>query len=557
MITKMWTQRRTTWIAIGAGAVILTLGSWFITGWERRQLPPHEKARSDQNQTKQEERGPQEMSPSEVIGPAQAYAMVTPTKQQLIGVTTAVLELRPLETTVRAVGRIEYNEERIAHVNLRISGWVEDLFIDYTGQLVRKGQPLFTLYSQDLVATQDEFLLALKARNKVKDSPVPEVHKHTEELIEASRDRLHLWGLTDQQIEEIARRGKANTYLTIYSPVTGYVIEKKVFKGMYVQPETRLYSIADLSLVWMNAEVYEFELPFVKVGQRTAITFTGYPGEQFHGRVSYIYPYLNEEARTIKVRVEIPNPELRLKPEMYGTAQIKVNRGTRLAVPESAVLDSGARQLVFLVRGGGLFEPRTVQLGPKIGGYYEVQEGLDAGDKVVTSGNFLIDSESKLMAATDMMGSLGMGGIQMEQAKMGQMDMGGMPMGRTQPEKTKEMKAPGEKKADGLTFALSTEPASPRIGENLIRITVRDEAGKPIANAKVQLTYTMPMPGMMPATVPMKAGKDGAYEAKANLGMGGQWDLTVTVQPTGQSEVKETFSVIAGGGRGMSGMQGM
>lgn len=549
--------RRIRWVLIALG-ILLLIGGLVLLTEPRRKEDVATKDTSKPGGHADQSGDPGAGSSDTPGDTAQAYAMVSRARQQLIGVTTAVLEPRPLETTVRAVGRVEYNEERIAHVNLRISGWVEDLFIDYTGQLVRKGQPLFTLYSPDLVATQDEFLLALKARNKVKDSPVPEVHKQAEELVEASRDRLHLWTLTDQQIQEIARRGKANTYLTIYSPVTGYVIDKKVFKGMYVQPETRLYSIADLSLVWMNAEVYEFEVPFVKVGQLTAITFTGYPGEEFHGRISYIYPYLNEEARTIKVRVEIPNPGLRLKPEMYGTAQIKVNRGTRLAVPEAAVLDSGARQLVFLVRGEGLFEPRTVKLGPKIGGYYEVQEGLDAGDKVVTSGNFLIDSESKLMAATNMMGSLGMGGIQMEQAKMGQMDMGGMPMGGTQPEKGKERaKAPGEKKAGGLTFALSTEPASPRIGENLIRITVKDEAGKPIANAKVQLTYTMPMPGMMPATVPMKAGKDGAYEAKVNLGMGGQWDLTVTVQPAGQSEVKETFSVTAGGGGGMSGMQGM
>jgi Cu(I)/Ag(I) efflux system membrane fusion protein len=242
---------------------------------------------------------------------------------------------------------------------------------------------------------------------------------------------------------------------------------------------------------------------------------------------------------------------------MYGTAQIKVNRGTRLAVPEAAVLDSGTRQLVFLVRGEGLFEPRTVKLGPKIGGYYEIQEGLQVGDKVVTSGNFLIDSESKLMAATNMMGSLGMAGIKMEQAQMGQMDMGGMPMGETA-EKTKQTeKTSRERTAGGLTVMLLTEPATPRIGDNVIRLIVKDAGGKSVSNATVQLTYTMPMPGMMPATVPMKLGKDGAYEAKVNLGMGGQWDLMVMVQRTGQAEVKETFSVTAGGGVGMSGMQGM
>jgi Cu(I)/Ag(I) efflux system membrane fusion protein len=287
---------------------------------------------------------------------------------------------------------------------------------------VQKGQPLFTLYSPDLVATQDEFLLALRGRDTLKDSPLPEVREQAERLLAASRDRLRLWTLTDAQIDEIARRGKAQTYLTIYAPVTGHVIEKTVFKGMFVQPETRVYSIADLSVVWMNAEIYEFEVPFVERGQLVEATVVAYPGQSFHGRVSYIYPYLNPEARTVKVRVEMPNPKLILKPEMYGTAQIRVNRGVRLALPESALLDSGTRQIVFLARAEGLFEPRDVKVGPKIGGFYEVQEGLQPGDRVVTSGNFLIDSESKLMSATNMMGSLGMGGIRMEQAEMGKME---------------------------------------------------------------------------------------------------------------------------------------
>jgi Cu(I)/Ag(I) efflux system membrane fusion protein len=435
---------------------------------------------------------------------------------------------------------------------------VEELFVDYTGQVVHKGQPLFTLYSPDLVASQDEYLLALRTQAKVKDSPLAEVHEQAEHMVDAARDRLRLWTVSDQQLDELARRGKAKTAIPIYSPFSGYVTEKKVFRGMFVEPGMRLYTIADLSTVWVNAEIYEFEVPFVKVDQQAAITFSSYPGQPFYGRVSYIYPYLNEQARTVKVRVELPNPGLRLKPEMYGDVLLKINRGNQVAVPEQAVLDSGTRKQVFLVRGEGLFEPREVKVGPKIGAFYEVQEGIEAGDRVVTSGNFLIDSESKLMAAMDMMGSLGMGGIKMEQAKMGQMDMGGMPMGETQPEKTTQMaKASGDKKAGGLTLALSTEPASPRIGENLIRVTLKGEGGNLVVNATVQLTYTMPMPGMMPATVPMKPGKDGAYEAKVNLGMGGRWDLTVTVQRAGEADVKETFPVTAGSGGGMSGMQGM
>ena len=479
---------------------------------------------------------------------SQAFAMVTSGKQQLIGVKTAVVEKHALDTTIRAVGRVDYDEQRITHVNLRISGWVEKLFVDYTGQVVHKGQPLFTVYSPELLSTQDEYLLALRTQQKLKDSPLPDVHEQAEELVQASRERLRLWMVSDQQLNELARRGKADSSLTIASQHTGYVIDKNVFKGMFVEPQTRLYTIADLSTVWMNADIYEYEVPFIKVGQTGKVTFTAYPGQPFYGRVSFIYPYLNPESRTVKVRLELPNPEMHLKPEMYGDVEIHINRGYQVAIPDQAVLDSGTRKMVFLVRGKGLFEPREVKVGSKIGSLYEVQEGLEVGDRIVTSGNFLVDSESKLMASKDMMGSLGMGGIRMEQAQMGKMDMGDMPMGAQSGTTKQPAKAAVEKKLGNVTLTWATVPASPRIGENIIRVTVKGEDGKPVAEAKVQLTYTMPMPGMLPATVPMNRGKDGTYEAKVNLGMGGQWDLTITVQRPGQTEIKQSFSVTAGRG---------
>jgi Cu(I)/Ag(I) efflux system membrane fusion protein len=477
-------------------------------------------------------------------------------KQQLIGVKTMLVEKRPMESVIRAVGRVDYDEQRIAHVNLRVSGWVEDLFVDYTGQVVQKGQPLFTLYSPDLVTTQDEYLLALRARDRITDSPIPEVHQRADQLVDAARDRLRLWTLTDTQINDLAKRGKAQTYVTIYSPIRGYVIDKTVFQGMFVEPDKRLYTIADLSKVWVNAEIYEYEVSFVGVGQTATMTFASYPGEQFHGRVSYIYPYVNKETRTVKVRLDLPNPDIRIKPEMYGEVVVNVDRGSHVAIPEQAVLDTGTRTLVFVVRGEGVFEPRAVKLGPRIGSFYEVHEGVTEGDRVVTSGNFLIDSESKLMASTNMMGALGMGGIKMEQAQMGEMDMGGMAMRTPQAEAPTPMAASDRgRKVDGLTVVLSTDPASPCIGENTIRVTVSDEKDKPLSKATVQLTYTMPMPGMSPATIPMVLAKEGAYEATANLGMGGQWDLTVTIQRVGHPDAKATYAVSAGGG--MSGMQGM
>ena len=552
MLKRTFGQRGTRWTVF---AVVVIVGGWlFMLDQGRRQGIPTASEHSQSSPAtgqQAEDQGP--TPPVHDDGASQAFAMVTPATQRLIGVKTAVVEKHALDTTIRAVGRVEYNEQRITHVNLRVSGWVDDLFVDYTGQVVRKGQPLFTLYSPELVSTQDEYLLALRTQQRIKDSPLPEVHQQAEELVQASRERLHLWTVSDQQLNELARRGKANTYLTIASPNTGYVIDKKVFKGMFVDPQMQLYTIADLSTVWVNAEIYEYEVPFIKVGQTGKVTFTAYPGHAFYGRVSYIYPYLNPESRTVKVRLELPNPEMQLKPEMYGDVEIHINRGYQVSIPDQAVLDSGTRKIVFLVRGEGLFEPREVKVGSKIGSLYEVQEGLEVGDRIVTSGNFLIDSESKLMAATDMMGSLGMGGIRMEQAQMGKMDMGNMPMSGAQPRAAKQAaKASGEKKVRGITLTWATEPASPRIGENTVRVMVKGEGGKPVSDAKVQLTYTMPMPGMLPATVPMTHGKDGTYEAKVNLGMGGQWDLTITVQRPGQPEIKENFSVTAGGG--MSGM---
>ncbi|WNM63637.1 FixH family protein [Candidatus Nitrospira neomarina] len=488
----------------------------------------------------------------------QAYAMVTPARQQLIGVTTERVSMQSLQTVIRAVGKVAYDEERLTHINLRISGWIEDLFVDTTGQLVRKGQPLFTLYSQELVSAQEEYLLAMKANQQIQDSPLLETRHQTAQMVQSARDRLRHWTLTDGQVDDLARRGKPQTYVTIYSPVAGYVIDKQVFKGTLVKPEMTLYAIADLSTVWVEAEVFEYEMPFVHVGQEGILTLAAYPGETFRGEITFIYPYLNQEARTNTVRLVFKNPKLRLKPDMYGTVQIQVNRGSKLAVPEEAVLDSGIRQIVYVVRGEGMFEPRQVTLGPKVGGYYEVVEGLALDERIATSGTFLLDSESKLMASSNMMGALGMGGIQMEQAHMGKMDMG-MDKAMTGSGMTPENKTPAgksQKQAADLTLGFTTHPSPVHIGQNRIQVTVSNQQGTPVSPAQVQLTFTMPMPGMLPATVPMTAKAEGTYEATVNLGMAGQWDLTILIQRAGQPDIQETFSVIAGGG-GMSGMPGM
>ena len=431
MNIRRFTYRQIRWIFLSVAFLVLLGGGLFLDGKVVDQLLTWITEVSPSRTQPMKEMAEMEMKGvprRSDMGPAQGSPMVSPMRQQLIGVRTAVVEKRRLSTTVRAVGKVTYNEQRITHVNLRISGWIEDLLVDYTGQPVQKGQPLFTLYSPELVATQDEYLLALRAFEDVQNSPVPEVHDQAQQLIDAARDRLRLWTFTDDQIDKLKRQRIPQTSVTVFSPMSGHVIDKTAFQGMFVQPKMTMYTIADLSTVWVQAEVYEYEVPFIKIGQAAVLTLEAFPGEPFSGRVTYVYPYLNKEARTVQVRLEFSNPHFRLKPDMYGTVLFQVDRGSSLAVPEQAVLDSGVRQVVFVEKGKGVFEPREVTLGPKVGSYFEVVKGLKEGERIVTSGTFLLDSESKLMTSSNMMGALGMGGIQMEQAQMGEMDMGGMKM---------------------------------------------------------------------------------------------------------------------------------
>ena len=408
------------WVAIAVGMILIVGGGL----WMNKKLSPQDQPAllEISPPAQQTMSGPTEMES------AHASPVVSPLRQQMIGIQTALVKKRPLSTTVRAVSRVTYNEQRIAHVNLRISGWIEDLYVDFAGKLVQQGQPLFTLYSPELVATQEEYLLALQAFDDMQLSPLAHVHHQAQQILDAARDRLRLWTFTDAQIEELEFRETPIRSVTIYSPMKGYVIDKTAFQGMFVKPEMTMYTIADLSRIWVQAEIYEYELPFIQVGQSATLTLEAFPGETFSGRVTYVYPYLNKEARTVQVRLEFPNPHIRLKPDMYGTTVIEIDRGSHLAVPDQAVLDSGLRQIVYVAQEQGMFEPREVTLGVKVGSFFEVTQGLEEGERIVTSGTFLLDSESRLMSTSNMMGALGMGGVKMEKAQMGEMTMGSMEM---------------------------------------------------------------------------------------------------------------------------------
>ncbi|MFB3884779.1 MAG: efflux RND transporter periplasmic adaptor subunit [Thermodesulfobacteriota bacterium] len=337
---------------------------------------------------------------------ASGTVQISPERQQLIGVKSGTVEMRPLEKVIRTVGRIDYDEKRLVTINPKVGGWIEDLFVDFTGRYVMKGEPLLTIYSPELVSTQEEYLLALRAKSDLVRSPFAEVAGSGTSLAESAKRRLRLWDITEDQIRILEETGQPKKTLTLYSPFGGFVLEKAAYKGMSVMPGVALYKLADLSVVWLYADIYEYELPFVRLGQEASVQLSYTPGETFTGKAVYIYPSLNPETRTAKVRFEFPNPYGKLKPEMYANVEIKVRLGQKLAVPEGAIIDTGLRQMAIIDKGSGYFEPREVKVGTKVENYYEVIQGLKAGEKVVTSANFLIDSESKLKEAVASMAGM-------------------------------------------------------------------------------------------------------------------------------------------------------
>ena len=334
---------------------------------------------------------------------------VSPERQQVSGVRFGRAEYRNLDRVIRTVGRIEFDEKKISMVNPKIGGWIEELYVDYTGKMVRKGQPLLSIYSPDLVAAQEEVLLALKAKKILGASPIAEVAEGGDRLLQGARRRLLLWDITPKQLETLEQTGEIKKSMVLYSPADGFVLEKMAYKGMALMPGAALYKIGDLSSIWVIGDIYEYELPFVKIGDKAQITLAYFPGETFEGTATYIYPMLDPKTRTAKVRFDLPNPEFKLKPEMWANVELKIALGRKLVIPEDAVMDSGTMQMVFVDRGQGYFESRHIQVGSKVQGYYEVLSGLKEGEKVVTSANFLIDSESRLSGA--MGGMAGMEGM--------------------------------------------------------------------------------------------------------------------------------------------------
>lgn len=461
--------------------------------------------------------------------PAQTEAalvpvQISPQRLQSIGVKIGEVVGKSVKDEIRTTGNIAVDETRLAYVQVRFSGYIQKVFADATYQYVRKGQPLVTVYSPDLVATEREYLVAKKNQQQVAQSTVPGVASSAASLLNAAAERLKQWGVPEQEIDRLESTGKVQQELEVDSPVSGYITERNALPSVAVQPEMRLYTIADLSTVWVQAQVFQNDLGRIKIGDPATLSVNTFPGRTFSGRVDFIYPQVDMDTRTAKVRVIFSNPDLQLKPGMFVNVTLKVPMGHQLVIPATGVLQSGTREVAFVQRSDGYIEPREVQLGSRVGDDFIVLKGLKPGEQIVTSANFLIDSESQLQAA----------------------------LGSFVPP------PPGAGAASAMNAAqanadLSSDPTPPRKGSNVFRVKLTDASGAPVSGAEASVTFFMPaMPQMgmaaMRTPVTLSDKGNGTYEGSGELGSGGTWQVTILAKKNGQTIVSKQLSVNASGG---------
>lgn len=456
--------------------------------------------------------------------PNLAPLTLTPQRMQSIGVKIGVVERRKVQDEIRTVGNVEADETRLADVQVRFSGWVQKVYADATYKTVRQGQPLLTIYSPDVVTAEQDYLVAKELATQSGTHGGSGSHG-SQSLLSAATERLSRWQIPEREIARLKKSGKVGREIDIDSPVSGVVIDRKAFPNMYVEPATKLYAVADLSTVWVYAEVFQNDLGRVKVGDPAAITVDAYPGETFPARVSFIWPEVDRTTRRARVRLEIPNPQLKLLLGMYVDVKISVPLGDQLAIPAAGVFQSGTRQIAFVDHGGGSFEPREIELGAKAGEDFIVLKGLEAGERVVTSANFLIDSESQLQAA----------------------------MGSFAPPPPGVGAAAAMNAPQGATLDYASDPATPRAGSNNFRVKLTGADGAAIANAQVTVTFFMPaMPAMgmaaMRNVVTLNDKGAGLYEGEGEVQMGGTWQVTVLATKASQTIAQKQFSVTAEGG---------
>jgi len=452
---------------------------------------------------------------------------LTPQRMQSIGIVLGKVESKAVNAETRFYGNVQVDERRQAYVQTRFAGWIRKVYADATGNFIGKGQPLFTIYSPDLVTTEQEYLLAKKNSESLQQSKVCGVASGASSLFSAAKERLLQWEVSPAEIEKLDQTGKAITDLTIHSPVSGYITQKNALPNMYVQPETMLYTVADLSDVWVLAQVFQSDAGRIKPGDPAEVTVDAYPGRVFNGRVDYILPQLDMNTRTLPVRLVFPNPGLKLRPGMYVNVRAKLPMGRQLVVPASAAFHSGTKNLVFVYRGGGNIEPREVELGPQVGDQIVVTKGLQSGEEIVSSANFLIDSEAQLQAAARAFVP--------------------PPPGAGQ---AASMNAPAQQQAN---VELTTDPNPPHKGSNIVRVKLTGQDGKPIAGANVTVTFymaAMPAMGMaaMKTVINARDKGGGMYEGKGDLGSGGTWQVTIRAQQNRQTIANKQLTLNATGG---------
>jgi Cu(I)/Ag(I) efflux system membrane fusion protein/cobalt-zinc-cadmium efflux system membrane fusion protein len=453
-----------------------------------------------------------------------APIQLSPERLQSIGVRTGEVQQKKVEDEIRTTGNVAVDETRLAYVQIRFSGYIQKVFADATYQYIRKGQPLFTIYSPDLVATEREYLVAKQNQQQVASSTVQGVAASAASLVEAAADRLKQWGIPDKEISRLELTGQVQQELEIDSMVSGYITDREALPNKYVQPDTRLYTVADLSTVWAFAQVFQNDLGRVRVGSSTSLTVDTYPGRTFPGRVDFIYPDIDPSTRTARVRLVFPNPGLKLTPGMFVNVELKIPMGEHIIIPASGVLQSGTRQIAFVDHGNGNLEPREIGLGARIDDEFVLLKGLKAGERIVTSANFLIDSESQLQAA---LGSFA-------PPPPGAGDASAM-------------------NAPQSTLELTTEPTPLRKGSNVFRVKVTDRSGSPISGAQVNVTFFMPaMPAMgmaaMRTSVDLTDKGNGLYEGSGVLESGGTWQVTIVAKKKNETIGTKQVNVNATGG---------
>src|SRR5277367_2529176 len=456
---------------------------------------------------------------------------ITPERRQLIGLKFATVIRKDVSDRLETTGNIEADERLQGYAQTRFAGWIEEVFANSTYQYVHRGQALFTIYSPDLVSTEYEYLLALDARKRVSESAIGDVTTDASSLVDSAAERLKLWGVSPREIARLERDRTVRDAVEIDSPMSGYIVERNALPNMYVQPDTRLFTITDLSKVWIYAAVFQDEIGKVHSGDPATVTVDAYPSTNFDGRVDFIEPQIDPMTRTAKVRCEFNNPKGQLLPGMFAHVALDLPMGDQIVIPDTAVLRTGTHNVAFIDRGDGYLTPAEIELGQYVGDQFIVLGGLSAGQQIVSSANFLIDSESQLQAAA--------GAFVPPPPGVGANAAG------------QAVEATPQASID-----FTSDPSPLVRGHNKVIVTIRDSKSAPISGVQVTVSFymaAMPAMGMaaMHAQGPAVDQGDGTYPANIELPSGGTWSLTITASKEGHSIAIKQVDVSASGSMAM------